>query len=131
VGHDKTAPKKLVPPTRACAAGIIGLIRRISQRDAATEASSVPSLSSFLARLQDPSEHQAIAAEHTRPSFTEVEAYYDSRPELSAYTLGAEVTRMDYEVLSGGGAAVTDPMKIQKLYATGAVHVPPPARLHV
>jgi len=91
----------------------------------------VPSLSSFLARLQDPSEHQAIAAEHTRPSFTEVEAYYDSRPELSAYTLGAEVTRMDYEVLSGGGAAVTDPMKIQKLYATGAVHVPPPARLHV
>ena len=27
---------------------------------------------------------------------------------------------MDYEVLSGGGAAVTDPMKIQKLYASGA-----------
>ena len=105
-------------------AGFIGLlktVRRIgSRRDSTVDAFLEPSLASFLARLEDPSEHQAIGAEHTQTSFTEVEDYYDSRPELSAYTLAKEVTRMQYEVvISDNGTKVTDPMLIQKLYAAG------------
>ena len=78
------------------------------------------SLGDLLARLADASVHRAIAAEHSEPSFSEIEAYYDSRPELSAFTLSAEIRRMDYCVhAKAGDACITDPTRIQQLYAEG------------
>ena len=105
----------LLRPPRVACPGFLSLFQRGPRQGEVTD-----SLGDLLARLADASVHRAIAAEHSKPSFTEIEAYYDSRPELSAFTLSAEIRRMDYAVVSQAGhACITDPARIQQLYAEG------------
>ena len=82
-------------PVRGACPGLMSLFRRGARACEVTD-----SLGNLLARLADASVHRAIAAEHSEQTFTEIEAYYDSRPELSAFTMSAEVRRLDYAVVS-------------------------------
>jgi len=45
-------------------------------------------------------------------------SYYEERPQLAAYTINSEITRMQYKVVPpSGGAAVTDVEEIRRIFA--------------
>jgi len=73
-------------------------------------------LPQFLERLSCPLLELGISRELRQASFDELEAYYRSRPELSAYTLTTELTRMEIAVVMEDGRHVTEPAAVRAVY---------------
>mmetsp|Transcript_110457 Transcript_110457/g.165304 ORF Transcript_110457/g.165304 Transcript_110457/m.165304 type:complete len:331 (-) Transcript_110457:88-1080(-) len=56
--------------------------------------------------------------EESLPSPEELRAYYESRPELTEYTIKKELHRMAYTVFTHDGKKLTDPAEIEAYQAT-------------
>lgn len=81
--------------------------------DRVSDEAVVPAL---LRAMADSDLRQVIANHHDSLSFGEVADYYESRPELSLYTLTTELTRMEYVVVDESGHELSDPLVIRKCY---------------
>jgi hypothetical protein len=60
--------------------------------------------------------------EESLPSSEELRAYYQSRPELTEYTIKKELHRMAYTVFTHDGRKLTDPAEIEAYQATDYFH---------
>ena len=82
-------------------------------RRAAAAAAGLPAL---VRCLEDGHFLTAVHASHARICFDELESYFDGRPELARYTVGTEVHRMRYQVLTHEGILLSDPIAIRRFY---------------
>ena len=108
------------PPVAAAAPRVAPVAPPPASHQPSSEAASElhAALKGYIAHLLCPDALDALSLALASRTYAEVEEYIVARPELSRYTLSAEVGRMSYTVFpSGGGSPVTEPGAIRAYYA--------------
>eukprot|EP00966_Prymnesium_polylepis_P178630 4136835-Prymnesium_polylepis.1 len=67
-------------------------------------------LANLVRELSDGGCLARLSSEHAAASFEAVEEYYDTRPELARYTVATELSRMEYQIHTGEGQQLRDPV---------------------
>mmetsp|Transcript_37643 Transcript_37643/g.121710 ORF Transcript_37643/g.121710 Transcript_37643/m.121710 type:complete len:233 (+) Transcript_37643:43-741(+) len=108
------------PPVAAAAPRVAPVAPPPASHQPSSEAASElhAALKGYIEHLLCPDALDALSLALSSRKYAEVEEYIVARPELSRYTLSAEVGRLSYTVFpSGGGPPVTEPGAIRAYYA--------------